>query len=365
MIYHQVYSELYRAVARVLLNVLSSKKRCESTLNVALETSSQNKDIRKIVKQLFHGEDLDSEQGEKRVRQEGFLLSRQGDAPVLKAVGSQRDVLLDKVPEQILTTLEWRWLKTIMSDPRIKLFDIDIEIPEDIEPLYNPEDIYYFDCPESSDPWTEQAYIDRFKVINAALENVENLEIIWQDRRHNRCRAVCRPDHLEYDMSEDKMRLWASTDSRLFLVNLNRIQSCAVSDAPMCIDFGDLEEAQLPSADYLNIQKQARENAKTQEDVSDTALLCIIITDIDGGLERALSHFAHYQKRDFRRMAELGDNIYCLEICFDPRHDSYDIVQKVLYSGRAVKVTSPDFIIDEIRARIHRQQAQWELRIRD
>lgn len=356
MIYHQVYSELYRAVARVLLNVLTSKKRSAGVLDAALEASSRNKDIRMIVKQLFHGETLDSEQGAKRGRQEGFLLSRQGDAPVLRAVGSQRDVLLDKVPEQILTTLEWRWLKTIMCDPRIKLFDIDIEIPEGIEPLYNLEDICYFDRPMPSDPWTEQDYIDHFKVIYGALENGENLEIIWKDRRQNICRAVCRPDHIEYDMSEDKMRLWVTTDSRLFLVNLCRIQCCVVSDAPMCIDFGDLAEELLPSANYLNIQKQARENAKTKEDVSDTAVLSIIITDIYGGLERTLSHFAHYQKRDFRRMAELGDNVYCLEICFDPRHDSYDIVQKILYSGRVVKVTSPDFIIDELKMRINRQR---------
>ena len=42
-------------------------------------------------------------------------------------------------PSMPLTTLQKRWLKALLSDPRIQLFDPPMEGLEDVEPLYSPD----------------------------------------------------------------------------------------------------------------------------------------------------------------------------------------------------------------------------------
>ena len=48
-------------------------------------------------------------------------------------------------PKMPLTELQRRWLKALLSDPRIKLFVIDETGLEDVEPLYKPDVFVYFD----------------------------------------------------------------------------------------------------------------------------------------------------------------------------------------------------------------------------
>ena len=50
---------------------------------------------------------------------------------------------LDK-PTMPLTTLQKRWLKALLGDPRIKLFDPPADGLEDVEPLYPPDTFVYY-----------------------------------------------------------------------------------------------------------------------------------------------------------------------------------------------------------------------------
>ena len=54
-----------------------------------------------------------------------------------------------------LTLLEKRWLKSLLSDPRIALFHPDESGLEDVEPLFLPEDIVLFDQFSDGDPYQE------------------------------------------------------------------------------------------------------------------------------------------------------------------------------------------------------------------
>lgn len=47
--------------------------------------------------------------------------------------------ILREKPTMPLTTLQKRWLKAILSDPRIALFDPDTSGLEDVEPLYSQD----------------------------------------------------------------------------------------------------------------------------------------------------------------------------------------------------------------------------------
>ncbi|MBQ8036616.1 MAG: hypothetical protein IJ268_06430 [Proteobacteria bacterium] len=354
MIYHHFYSELYQAVARTLHKVLNADKITPECIAQAIQTSTDSEEILNTLNALIDDKDLDNEITYERERQHGSLITRTGQVPKTKP-----GTALDKYPDMPLTTLEYRFLKTIANDPRMQLFDFHFNIPQNIEPLYRPEDIRYFDRPDTADPWTDANYIKHFKTILSAIDEGDNLEISWLDRDQNPCYAICIPERIEYDMAEDKMRLWASTDTRLFLVNLCRIQHCEVSDSPMAIKLTASDENFLPDADYLDQQQLARENAKTLNDAANTdaAILTLLITDTAGALERTLALFSHYQKHDIQKLPSPGEATYRLELCFDALHDSNDILQKLLYSGPYVKALSPAPLVKDLKARLKRQRA--------
>ena len=85
------------------------------------------------------------------------LLTPQGGTPLRHA------------PTMPLSLLEKRWLKTLLSDPRIALFAPPSDGLEGIEPLYRPQDLVYFDRCADGDPWDDAAYAARFQVILTAL----------------------------------------------------------------------------------------------------------------------------------------------------------------------------------------------------
>jgi len=84
---------------------------------------------------------------------------------------------LEHKPTMPLTTLQKRWLKTILQDPRIRLFLEDA--PEGLaeaEPLFDPETVVYFDRFSDGDPYEDEGYIRNFRTVVEALR--QELEAI-------------------------------------------------------------------------------------------------------------------------------------------------------------------------------------------
>ena len=69
-------------------------------------------------------------------------------------------------PTMPLTTLEKRWLKSLLDDPRIKLFDVSAKGLEDVEPLYNRDTFVYFDKYSDGDDFENPEYIRNFRTIS-------------------------------------------------------------------------------------------------------------------------------------------------------------------------------------------------------
>ena len=78
------------------------------------------------------------------VRQEGF---EESVLTIPEALESQTWPLITKdcttplehKPTMPLTTLQKRWLKALLNDPRIRLFDPPMDGLEDVQPLYPPD----------------------------------------------------------------------------------------------------------------------------------------------------------------------------------------------------------------------------------
>ena len=117
MIFSELYSAYYNAVARIL------REACAHPLSKA--------ELRKIAAREAFGESL--------LNIEPAILD--GRWQLLNADGTTP---LRHAPTMPMTLLQKRWLKAVSLDPRIRLFaDTDFGDP-DVEPLFRPEDIDVF-----------------------------------------------------------------------------------------------------------------------------------------------------------------------------------------------------------------------------
>lgn len=85
-------------------------------------------------------------------------------------------------PDRPLTTLEKRWMKALLQDPRIRLFDPPEAGLEEVQPLYPPGAIVYFDRYGDGDPYEDPAYIANFRTILRALREKRRLHLRFEDR---------------------------------------------------------------------------------------------------------------------------------------------------------------------------------------
>ena len=134
MLFHEVYSKYYYAIAQILTqthNKPLSQKEIEDNIvkkNTFKETYLYND---------FFKNDPDKNIWKKLTQ---------------KNEKGQYESRLKHIPEKPLTILEKRWLKSIISDPKMKLFFSDTEqlknkLPflNDVEPLYSSDTFVYFD----------------------------------------------------------------------------------------------------------------------------------------------------------------------------------------------------------------------------
>ena len=130
-------------------------------------------------------------------------------------------------PAMPLTTLQKRWLKALLLDPRIRLFEPDTSGLEDVEPLFAPDDIVYFDRYADGDDYADPGYIARFRAILRALRERENLFVRYDGSRGKAMELVLTPHWLEYSEKDDRFRLKASGMKRGWTINLSRLTACA------------------------------------------------------------------------------------------------------------------------------------------
>ncbi len=238
-------------------------------------------------------------------------------------------------PAMPLSLLEKRWLKALLLDPRIALFDPPAKGLEDIEPLYRPEDFVFFDRYADGDPYQDFGYIERFRIICKALREHRRLLVRFQSRRGQRQAFRCIPLRLEYSAKDDKFRLLTLIGKgpyqngqprklRRATVNLARLESCAL------LEPYTPEDVQEP--------KERRE------------ILILLLKDERAAMSRALLHFSHFEKETVR----LEDRLYQITLRYD-HGDETELLIRVLSFGPMLRVLSPDSFAELVRERVERQ----------
>ncbi|BAL00389.1 hypothetical protein OBV_31900 [Oscillibacter valericigenes Sjm18-20] len=297
MLFSEVYGSYYGAVAAVLTQAV------DGTLT---------------------GEEL-----EKIVQEKGFAESvlaipaalRDGTWPLLT---TELTTPLCHKPTMPLTTLQKRWLKSLLTDPRMALFSPSIAGLENIEPLYTPDVFVYFDRYGDGDPYHNPQYIAHFRTILTALREERKLQVTFDGHRGKKHSWECIPYKLEYSSKDDKFRLVTSSPRSTLSINLARIRACTMLEPYTQEEFRPIP----PKKETLVLELRDERNA----------------------LERVMLHFSHLEKETER----LDESRYRVTLNYE-REDETELLIRVLSFGPVLRVISPNRFIKKMRERIEKQ----------
>lgn len=300
MLFSEVYGTYYRAVA--------------SVLDRAVSGDLSGKDLPEIVRNTAFGESVLTIPA---ALTDGSwpLLSKDMTTPLLNT------------PTTPLTTLEKRWLKSLLADPRIRLFDPPADGLEDVEPLWDPGVFVFYDRYTNADPYDDPEYIEVFRTILQAMKEKRILRIKFHSVRGKRHSYICVPYTLEYSAKDDKFRLLTSFEGKMLTVNLARIRSVKLMD-PYTPD------------EYRPVNY--REKTVT-----------MLLTDERNALERVLLHFSDLEKET----EQLDEKHYRITLWYK-QGDETEILIRILSFGPVLQVQGPDSILRQLQERINKQFAR-------
>jgi hypothetical protein len=253
---------------------------------------------------------------------------------ILPAIKTEEWLVMDKAfqpviknsPLMPLTILQKRWLKSLFTDPRIRLFDVQMAGLEDVEPLFTLDDFVFFDRYADGDPYADESYIINFKTILTALQEKRRIHIKYRNRKSTVMHGTYIPYKLEYSAKDDKFRLEASGGRCAAYINLARIVSCEL----------------LEPIDPRKVYPPKRcECAVT-----------FILTDERNALDRVMLHFSDCRK-ETRRM---DDGRYQVDLWYDA-NDETEILIRILSFGHLLYVTAPGSFETLIKERLDMQAA--------
>lgn len=296
MIFDEIYSAYYNAVAKIISAVLDGKTD-EKTLNRIVCDNAFGESMLTVLPSL---------------KSEKWQL-----------VKANMTTPLMHIPTMPLTLIQKQWLKAISLDPRIKLFGAEISGLEDIEPLFTPDDYYIYDKYGDGDPFEDEEYIERFQTVLSALKEKQPLKIQMVNRKGNTVSMTVMPQRLEYSEKDDKFRLISTGCRYGETVNLARITSCKKSSA---LGF-ETHCVTLPTKESLTLRVLDERNA----------------------LERTLLHFAHFEKQ----VERIDKKRYLVRIKYN-KDDETEMVIRILSFGPMVEVIEPNnfrkLIIDRLKS---------------
>lgn len=297
MLFNEIYSAYYNAVAGIISEILNG--------------NTDTKALSKICTDKAFGES--SVAIMQSIKEEKWQIIKKDFATPIK-----------HKPTMPISDLQKRYLSAIFRDKRIKLFGIDTDIFKDIEPLFTEDDYFVYDKYSDGDDYGDEKYINVFKTILRAINEKKCIKIEMTGKNGKIIYARCNPEKLEYSEKDDKFRLVTSGCPFVSTVNLSKIKKCRVYD-------GD----RIP-------------DAEPKEPVCQTVVLKI--DDQRNALERALLHFAHFEKRCERAV----DDKYLLYVNYS-KEDETELVIRVLSFGPMLEVIGSENFRNLIKERLKKQ----------
>lgn len=298
MIFNELYSAYYNTVSKIIKEIIDG--------------SADNESIHKIIEENAFEESILNILP--AIREEKWqVITRKYQTPI------------KHIPTMPLTLLQKRWLKAILMDERIKLFDIQIEGLEDVEPLFTKDDYRVYDKYLDGDNYQDEEYIKRFKVILHAMHNELPVKAEMINRKGNKVYTKFIPQRLEYSEKDDKFRVHTGGCRYITTINLARLTKCSLYDGK-------------------------HEIKPTRREVN-RSTITMMVKDERNALERTMLHFAHFEKQ----VEKSDDKNYKVIIKYDS-DDEPEMVIRVLAFGPLVEVVEPAEFRELIKNKLKKQQ---------
>lgn len=293
MLFNEIYSAYYNTISKILSSVLEGKNDDE-TLRKIVEQNAFYDSVLTILPSL---------------REEKWQLLAGKSTPI------------KHLPTTPVSTLEKRWLKAVLQDERVKLFDVKIDGLEGVKPLFSSEDYLVYDKYADGDPYDDENYVRLFRFMLSAIKEKRTVEVVMKNAYDKKRALTCLPLKMEYSEKDDKFRVIVALGGKTIVVNMARI------------------------IDVKNSDKEIIQGGVRQQRV-----LKLRIIDNRNALERVMLHFAHFEKN----AVKTGKKEYMADIKYDIA-DEPEIVMRVLSFGPMVEVIAPESVRNTIIKKLKRQ----------
>lgn len=258
---------------------------------------------------------------------------------LLKKTQSGYMSVLRSKPKQCLTLDQKRLIKTLLQDKRIHLFLDDTDIMgldaalEDIEPLYNMDDIVLTETAADSDDYEDKSYREHFKTVLQAVKQKQMLKVVYNSSRGERRTVKIAPYKLEYGVRDDKFRLcgvsvFKDTPTKYIKLNVARMLQIIPLEMHSDVDF-----------EYFIEHKMLKQP------------ITVEISDFRNGFERIFIGLSNY-KRTSSLDEETGKCTMQIE-CMDD--DAQELLIILLSYGPAIRVISPPEFKEKYIERVKKQ----------
>lgn len=303
-----------------------------------------------VMEQILSLEAPSKEQISEIVKMHGFSesilyllpkITGEGGWPLLIKNNNLYESILRSKPSRPISNLELSWLKAISYDERFRLFFTDSELSEissylkDVKPLFNINDICFFDKYSDGDPYSSEAYRRNFRLLLHAIKNKNIIKISYRNRKAIQREACCMPLKIEYSQKDDKFRIYCgcSRGSKIkyIIFNIARIVSLEICD------FESMQE--------YNIEQYFAET-KCKKPV------VINVTQERNALERIMIEFSAYEKySEFDAKTGICTVKIYYNIC-----DETELLIRLLSFGPVIQVVSPKSFQNKIKERVISQR---------
>lgn len=229
-------------------------------------------------------------------------------------------------PTMPLTNIQKRWLKSILNDPKIKLFGVSGKGLEDVKPLFDKDTIVFFDQYTDGDDFENPEYVRNFRIILQAFKEKRYIRIKFISSGTGKTHEwECAPHRLEYSLKDDKFRFMTQGPRHIDTINVGNVIECELLGP------------------YVEEQEKCFKLPK------ETVVLELL--DERNALERVMLHFSHLQKETVK----LNDNRYRITLTYN-KQDETEMLIRVLSFGPMVKVVEPQSFINLIKERLKMQR---------
>lgn len=283
-----------------------------------------------------------------RICNEGFEESLLSIIPKLESGAwnlfeKKGDLYLSRISPDFttpLSSLEKSYLKALLSDPRIGLFlgEEQLEYLNHllalVPPLWKQEQFYYYDQFTGGDPYHDEDYRKNFRLLLKAQKNQQFVDIDYTSTKGKRVHHYYIPARLEYSVKNDKFRLLALRQTghhnmELQILNVDRIKSIFLTEK--------------------TLQAPVDLNAVIQSSYYKEPLTLHIVNKRNA-LERAMLHFANYEKNT----TKIDENTYECLIYYNQSMET-ELLIEVMSFGPVLTVAGNDKFLNSLKKRLENQ----------